>query len=132
MQQENNIKQVKNVIRSLGASKTDKAMERSSKAAPVICELVSDLESSLGITTNSKRNKKSSVEDLSVLFEKMRHLRPFKVHVNRALPAFSGSPDNDVNNVDKFKLRDFITRHSKRALNRITCDLNKEEQDFEV
>lgn len=107
-------------------------MKRSSKAAPVICELVSDLESSLGITTNSKRNKKSSVEDLSVLFEKMRHLRPFKVHVNRALHAFSGSPDNVVNNVDKFKLGDFITRHSKRALNRITCDLNNEEQDFEV
>lgn len=52
--------------------------------------------------------------------------------MNRALPAFSGSPDNVVNYVDKFKLRDFITRHSKRALNRITCDLNNEEQDFEV
>lgn len=62
----------------------------------------------------------------------MRHLRPFKVHVNGALPAFSGSPDNVVINVDKFKLRDFITRHSKRAFNRITCDLNNEEQDFEV
>lgn len=68
MQQENNIKQVKNVIMSLGASKTDKAMERSSKAAPVICELVSDLESTLGITTNSKRNKKSSVEDMSLFY----------------------------------------------------------------
>lgn len=61
----------------------------------------------------------------------MRQLRPFEVHVNRALPEFSGSSDNVVNNVDKFKLRDFITRHTKRALNRITCDLN-EEQDFEV
>lgn len=133
MQQENNNKQVKNGIRCLGASKTDKAMERSSKAAPVICELVSDLESSLDIKTNSKRNKKSSIEDMSVLFDKMRRLSPFQVQMNRALPAFSGSSVNVINNVDKFKLRDFIIRHTKRALNRTVYDLNnEEEQDIEI
>jgi hypothetical protein len=44
MQQENNIKLVKHVIRGLGAGKTDKAMMRVSKAAPVVSELVSGLQ----------------------------------------------------------------------------------------
>ena len=39
MQQENNIKMVKTVLRGLGAGKTDKAIERSSKAAPVITSI---------------------------------------------------------------------------------------------
>ena len=39
MQQENNIKMVKKVLRGLGAGKTDKAIERSSKAAPVITSI---------------------------------------------------------------------------------------------
>lgn len=61
---------------------------------------MSDLESSLDITTNSKRNKKSSHEDMSVLFDKMKQLSAVEVHVNRTLPAFSGSSHNVVNIVE--------------------------------
>lgn len=65
---------------------------------------MSDLESSLDITTNSKRNKKSSHEDMSVLFDKMKQLSAVEVHVNRTLqlPAFSGSSHNVVNIVEIF------------------------------
>ena len=56
MQQENNIKLVKHVIRGLGAGKSDKAMLRVSKAAPVISELVNGLEK-----TSAKKQKKNGI-----------------------------------------------------------------------
>lgn len=102
-------------------------MERLLKVVFVICELVFDLELLFGIIINSKRNKKFFVEDLFILFEKMRFLRLFKVYVNRVLFVFLGFLDNVVNNVDKFKFRDFIIWYSKCVLNRIICDFNNEE-----
>jgi hypothetical protein len=52
MQQENNIKLVKTVIRGLGAGKSDKAMVRISKAAPVVADVCTKLQEELGIFTH--------------------------------------------------------------------------------
>lgn len=116
MQQENNIKMVKNVIRGLGAGKTDKAMARSSKAAPVVSELVAGMNKS--DSKINKHSKKSLADDMDLLATKMRALHPFKQERGRILASFNDLHANVLTSVNKFKLKDFIIRHSGRAVNR--------------
>ena len=73
MQQENNIKMVKTVLRGLGAGKTDKAMERVSKSAPVLTSIADNLEVMTG--TKQKAGKhvdKSSAGDIDVLSQPLQ------------------------------------------------------------
>jgi hypothetical protein len=61
MQQENNIKLVKQVLKGLGASKTDKSMVRASLAAPGISLIVDNFRTSVGLQKSSvpyKHHKK--------------------------------------------------------------------------
>ena len=50
LQQENNIKAVKNVVKGLGAGQTDKALIRASEAAPTITQTTENFRSSLGLS----------------------------------------------------------------------------------
>ena len=49
MQQENNIKMVKTVLKSLGAGKSEAAMVRSSRAAPAVTNIASQFQEGAGI-----------------------------------------------------------------------------------
>ncbi|WAR09365.1 LOW QUALITY PROTEIN: hypothetical protein MAR_019323, partial [Mya arenaria] len=111
MQQENNIKLVKHVIRGLGAGKTDKAMMRVSKAAPV----VSELWTSKHRAEKKKKKSKSLKEDLLVLSTKLRALRPFKANTRRQMESFKTLSGNIIGQVDKLKVQEFVIRHSRRA-----------------
>ncbi|KAH3811881.1 hypothetical protein DPMN_140298 [Dreissena polymorpha] len=117
MQQENNIKLVKHVIRGLGAGKTDKAMMRVSKAAPVVSEPAAGFESSGA--KRKKRKSKSLKEDLFVLSTKLRELRPFKENRSRQTESFNKLSANIIWKVEKEKLQEFVIRHSKRAINKL-------------
>jgi hypothetical protein len=121
MQQENNIKLVKHVIRGLVAGKTDKAMMRVSKAAPVVSELVSGLQNR-GQKKNNKKPK-TLKEDLLVLGTKLRALRPLKGNKSRQMDSFKKLSANIIGDVDKLKLKEFVIRHSRRAVNKL--DINQ-------
>ncbi|XP_053405618.1 uncharacterized protein LOC123556242 isoform X2 [Mercenaria mercenaria] len=129
MQQENNIKLVKNVIRGLGAGKTDKAMERSSKAGPAVSQLVNGLDKSVHSKLKDRHSKKSLEDDMTVLHDRMRVLRPFQVHADRLLPSFHAVSSNVVSVINKVKLDDFIKRHSSRAISKIYLEQEEENVD---
>lgn len=116
MQQENNIRNVKHVIRGLGSGKSDKAMLRASKAAPVVSSIVKGLNKSIGKNEKGSHAKKSMASDINVLTEKMRLLKPLEIHHGRkcAMAKMSASV---LCKVDKTKLQEFIVRHSIRAIN---------------
>lgn len=127
MQQENNIKLVKHVIRGLGAGKSDKAMLRVSKAAPVISELVTELEGNLSKKQKDRHSKKSMTEDIALLGDKIRTLRPFKIQEGRPMNRFEKVHSNIIGGVSKEKLKEFIIRHSCRAVNKLDLDDSQDQ-----
>ena len=123
MQQENNIKMVRTVLRGLGAGKTDKAMERVSKSAPVLTSIADNLEVMTG--TKQKAGKhvdKSSAGDIDVLSQHFRHIRPLKKTEGRQLDSFSDVNATLFESLDKYKLREFMCRHGRRSSTNMTIE----------
>ena len=120
MQQENHIKMVKTVIRGLGAGKTDKALERSSKAAPVITSVEEAFKTMAGVRSKSNRHvRKSMVGDISLLCENLRKIKPFQVQVGRKTDTYRDIKSSVLSSLDKYKLREFMLRHSRRSISRV-------------
>jgi len=133
MQQENNIKAVKTVIKGLGAGKSDKAMLRVSKAAPVVASISDNLERSLGIDPPSQKNRtgKNLEDDHSNLHVSLRIIRPFRLVPGRNLAQINMAP-SVLSGLDSYKIKEFIERHRDRAINRIEgleFEENEEAED---
>lgn len=117
MHQENNIKDVKEVIRGLGASKTDKAMKRISKAAPVVKRIASNLRDILAVKAASGRHvKKTSAEDIAAVQQSLRQQRPFQYTQGRQMHAFSGIRADPFLAIDEDKFLEFVSRHAKNCV----------------
>ena len=127
MQQENNIKAVKNVVRGLGAGKTNKALIRSSKAAPGINQLVDDLSSSFQLKperAHCHKYQKDDGPDKDIVSGILRENQPFRTQPGRK----SGLPKvccpSVAHKVDKFELNQHIKRNSERVVNHMPVDIN--------
>ena len=129
MQQEINIKKVKNIIRGLGASKTDKAMVRSSQAAPAIDTLVEGFRASLGLAPSSRpfdHHSKDDSNDRTAVKEVLDKSRPFFLSVGRKIGLdLKPSP---FSNVNKCELNDFIVRNSRRAIQHCPLELDSDSE----
>jgi hypothetical protein len=92
MQQENNIKSVKNVVKGHGSGKTDRALVRASKAAPAINYVTDSFKTSVGLSASgpSKKYNKSDAEDKLVCSTIFRNCRPFKIQAKRSC-GFAGT-----------------------------------------
>ena len=130
MNQENNIQEVKRVVKGLGAVKSDQAMLRSSKAAPVISQLASNLNAQMGIKTKASRghSSKSSEEDHACLHTYLRAEAPFG---NKCRKMSINLRSSVLHDVDKLKLVTFMNRHKERAITpgMIGDDDEEEEED---
>ena len=122
MQQENNIKAVKSVLRGLGASKTNAAIVRSSKAAPAIDNMALTYQEACGIKARGglfEHHKKDSSEDASLVKEELQEARPFATQEGRTVDLKVSSWPTD--SVEKNKFMDFVKRNAARAVNH--CDI---------
>ena len=130
LQQENNIKVMKTVLRGLGAGKTKAAIVRSSTAAPAINDVAVQYQEGAGIEIPSAsfdHHKKNSEEDSTLIKEELREVRPFRVQRGRTVGLRVSSWTTD--SVDKFKFKQFVKRNAARAVAHCAPDI--EDLDFE-
>jgi hypothetical protein len=100
MQQENNILVLKDVIKGLGASKTPKAMERASAAAPVVAETVENYMHHTGCVTRSgKHSTKNIVDDVKFVVQNLSQIDPFSVTNNRRMTFYNGFRKNPFSSI---------------------------------
>ena len=126
MQQENNIKTVKGVVKGLGASKTADAMVRVSKAAPAVSSMAEGFQEGMGLTLHSgtfQHHKKDSSEDKHLVQEILQEIRPF-THIPHREIGMSAS-SSFTHTVNSYDLIDFIKRNAARAVNQ--CDFSVED-----
>lgn len=96
---------------------------------PVVSHLINGICDHLKINQAHKHSKKKLNEDMNVLSEKLRNLRPFCNGKCRLMPSFHSIPSNFLGNIDKSKLNEYIKRHSSRAVSNIAIDPTEENEE---
>ena len=116
MQQENNIKMIKRVIKGLGTQKTEKSMGRATAAACPLTTLASHHEQYLGIKKSERgHTSKPRTEDVYHLLNRFSVLKPFSNTPGRKLQGFvvSSSP---VYFLDREKYEEFLQKNLIRTV----------------
>jgi hypothetical protein len=89
MNKEIEVCMLKEVIRSLGAHKTDKAIVRDCSAVEVTHRVAANVDSLFKQKFGSSHPRKSSEEDEKLIDNRLRKLRPFQHTAGRKLAHFS-------------------------------------------
>lgn len=90
MHKENEVKLLKDLIRGLGANKTEKSIIAMSKAAPVISSIANNFDTMLSMKKiTTKHKKRSSTEDIQAIIQILQKNSPWHV-THRNLSAFNG------------------------------------------
>jgi hypothetical protein len=112
--QENRNCEMKKLIRSMGANKTAKAIERASKACGGVWEIVEAFENQVNIRPKSgSHTHKSSTDDEKLISRDLRGLRPLKKEEGRSFETFVGISHEPTHSLDKVKFKEWIDRHKK-------------------
>ncbi|CAG2230062.1 unnamed protein product [Mytilus edulis] len=115
------IRSKKDLIRSLGANKTEKAVMRACGAADTCVGVGRTVDGCLGLPKLSvNHTKKSSVKDLEILVKCLKTVDPFTYHKGRNLKSFCNirkHPDRIINmeemlDLIRKKVRKFFIDHS--------------------
>lgn len=115
--QENRNKDLKNLIKGMGANKTTIAIERVSQAAGGVRHIVENVDNnvSLNIQSSAHTHRSSEADEAKILAD-LRQLKPFKSSPGRKHNSF---PDIHPNNINSLKHADFNkwpSQHKKNPL----------------
>ncbi|XP_028410703.1 uncharacterized protein LOC114533388 [Dendronephthya gigantea] len=115
--QENRNCEMKKLIRSMGANKTEKAIKRASKASGGVTEIVEAFEAQMNIHAKStSHTHKSSTDDEAIVARDLRSLRPFRQEEERKFETFDGISHNPTHLLDKDKFKEWMERHKNNIL----------------
>lgn len=99
------IRGAKELIKSMGANKTEKAITLQTKAVTGIREIVETFDKSSGVSkSSSKHSRSSSKNDEIKMINDLQKIRPFTFIAGRNHPSF---PDIKANPRDNLNMADF-------------------------
>jgi hypothetical protein len=118
--QENRNKDLKNLIKEMGVHKTDKAIDRASRAVCGIQHIVENLnmQTSYRPTTGSHTHKASVPDELKILKD-LRELRPFLIQPGRAHSSFPSISTNPLATLNTGEFKTWLLRHKKYLVHNI-------------
>ena len=115
--QENRNCEIKRLIKSMGANKTEVAISRASKASAGVTKIVEAFESQVNMGHKSlARSHKSSTEDEKLISKDLRDLRPFRKEDGRMYESFGAISHNPIHDFNKQKFKEWTDRHKKNIL----------------
>jgi hypothetical protein len=115
--QENRNAQMKKLIRSMGANKTEKAITRASKASGGVSKVIESFDGQVGmVKKSSAHSHRSSSDDEKIISKDLRALRPFRKEDGRRYESFSDISCNPIHSFDKEKFREWITKHKNNII----------------
>jgi hypothetical protein len=112
--QENRNKDIKGLIQLMGANKTEKAIQRMSKAAGVLHKIINVFEAQASIRSRSSAHShRSSLEDERKILNDLRKLKPFSVVPRRTYASFPEITRNPLEGFNEEKFDEWLHRHQK-------------------
>ena len=121
--QENINRDLKKAIKGMGANKTNKAIERLSKAAGGVREIIGNFDNQAGIKAKpSSHSHTSSNNDEQQVIEDIANLRPFSSVQGRKHDAFPGASADTLATLDYDAFHKWLIKHKKNLLMRAPVD----------
>ena len=115
--QEHSVRNAKELIRRLGANKTEEAILRATRAADFVNDLTKQIEKSLSIKPKStSHTRKSTDEDVKIIQKILREVRPFNNVPNRECQGFNKIGSSPFADIKKERMYDRMAECIKRFL----------------
>ena len=112
--QENRNKDIKGLIQLMGANKTEKAIQRMSKAAGGVSKIINVFEDQALIKPKSSvHSHKSSSDDEKKISADLKKLKPFSLMPGRSYESFTGISSNPLEDFNEAKFGEWLQRHQK-------------------
>ena len=128
--QENRNKDIKSLIKSMGANKTDKAISRASKASGGVRHIVDAFDKQVGRhLQSSSHSHRSSAEDEKQILADLRALRPFQYTAGRLHKSFNGIQPDALINLKEEKFEKWLSRHKKNIVMHFPCQEDEDCDD---
>ncbi|OWF53876.1 hypothetical protein KP79_PYT00396 [Mizuhopecten yessoensis] len=126
LQKENQVKELKELIKGLGANKTENAIVNVCSAAPVINDVVANLDYQLNYKNiQTSHKKRSDEEDLKVLLQELQHIKPRRYTPGRKLERYSNIKANVYSHLEP--MRQIFTIAVNDTIQRLQRNLHADE-----
>ena len=126
--QENRNKDIKKSIKTMGPNKTDKAIDRSSRASGGERHAVQNFDNQVGKTNpSSSHSHKSSEIDEGILLNDLHELKPFDSIPNRKHDSFQDISADPLATLDKVDLDKWLRKHKRNLM--LDAPLMQDEED---
>ena len=126
--QENRNKDMKAMIKSMGANKSEKAIHRASKAAGGVRQIVDAFGKQVSMhRKSSSHSHKSSSQDEKIVVTDLRSLRPFHQVNERKLESFNNISYDPTSSFDEKKFVGWINNHKRNMLLHFSSEENDNE-----
>lgn len=128
--QENRNKDIKKEIRGMGANKTDKAIDRASRAAGGQQKIVENFDQRVGRgVQHSSHGHKSSSTDEGKVSRDLRDLKPFTTVPNRKHDSFPDIMADPLSTLNEEDYNQWGVRHKKNLL--LDAPVGQEDEEDE-
>ena len=115
--QENQNSEMKKMVKSMGANKSEQAIARASKACSGVKKIVESYEHQVNIhRKSSAHSHRSALKDEKIILEDFRELRPFKEVAGRHFESFQDISADPTKKFDRVKFQTWLDRHTKNML----------------
>ena len=115
--QENRNCEMKKLIRSMGANKTEKAITRASQAEGGVSKIVDSFKEQVKLSIrSSSHTHKSSEDDEKIICRDLRGLRPFKHQDGRSFETFVGISPDPTHLLNTKLFKEWLDRHKNNIL----------------
>ena len=115
--QENRNKDIKLLIKNMGANKTDSSIKRVSKASAGVRNIIDAFDHQVNRQQRSSAHSpRSSLEDEEKIRADLRVLRPFQHTAGRSHDSFPGIPSDPLDDIDHAEFDKWLTRHKKNIV----------------
>ena len=131
--QENRNRDLKGLIASMGANKTEKSIQRASKAAGGVRQIVDKFEEEVSIRRkSSSHSHKSSIADEEMISRELSIIEPFKKIPGRSHGSFMDIESNPLHSLDEDKFGAWLKRRQRNiSLHFPTAELESMDEDIE-
>lgn len=131
--QENSVRNQKDMIRALGANKTEKAIIRCSKAADTIAEICEKVDNMVSLKkSGSKHQMPDAEKDEGELSRSLRQLRPFNKTSGRICIGLSDVAISPMKKIDQSDFKDRVAQVVTRLYygQTMECETDSSEDDL--
>ena len=128
--QENRNKDIKGMIKSMGANKTTQAITRASRAAGGVRLIVENFDYNVQLTKQSSTHThRSSKDDEEIVLRDLRNLRPFQFSRGRKHKAFPKTEAGNFKTLNDKEFEVWLSRHKNNFLVSTPVEEDEDEEE---